>query len=307
MRPVNLIPAEERRGDAAPLRAGIASYVVLGVLTAALLAVVAIVLTGNSITEKKAQIASLQQRQTQAEAHAAELAPYNDFASVSQSRVETVKSLADSRFDWERVLHELALVIPDDVWLETMSGTVAPGVSLGDTTGDTGSSDPSITGPSLHIIGCGRSQDSVAKFIGSVQDIDGVTRVGVKSSELGEATDSSSQAQASEPGVGPTGTCQTKAFIAKFDITVAFDAVPASAYTPGSTIAPTTVATGTTGTTGAAGATTTTTDGTAAPAGGTATDGGTTGAATDEASGNASAQQQVDSAQQGAANVGVGN
>ena len=29
----------------------------------------------------------------------------------------TVTSLADSRFDWERVMRELSLVLPADVWL----------------------------------------------------------------------------------------------------------------------------------------------------------------------------------------------
>ena len=41
-------------------------------------------------------------------------------------------SLAQSRFDWERVLRELAIVIPEDVWLTNLTATVSPEVQLDD-------------------------------------------------------------------------------------------------------------------------------------------------------------------------------
>jgi hypothetical protein len=52
MRPVNLIPAEDRRGEHAPLRTGPLAYVVLGALVALLVGVTALVLTGNQISER---------------------------------------------------------------------------------------------------------------------------------------------------------------------------------------------------------------------------------------------------------------
>ena len=237
MRPVNLIPAEERRGESAPLRPAAASYVVAR--------------RARGRSDRGHRDRPFRQLDQGVEGRhrrapgppgagrgrsGASSLPYDEFASTSQARVETVKSLADSRFDWERVLHEVALVIPKDTWLESMSGTVAPGVSLSESSGDAGAADPSIVGPSLHIIGCARSQDSVAGFVSALEDIDGATRVGVKSSELGDATADPTAAAQSEPGKGPTGTCQTKAFIAKFDVTVAFDAVPVSEFTPGTPV-----------------------------------------------------------------------
>ena len=190
MRPVNLIPPEDRRGDHAPLRAGALSYAIVGILAAALIGVVAIVLTGNKISESEAELSSLEARQAQAEQVAQDLAPYGKFASLSQSRSETVSSLARSRFDWQRVLHELALVIPQGVWLESMTGTVTPGVSLGSDSGSAtqGSADASITGPSLLIEGCADGQKSVARFLAAMKDIDGVTRVGMQHSSLADAT-----------------------------------------------------------------------------------------------------------------------
>ena len=287
MRPVNLIPPEDRRGDRAPLRAGGVSYMIVGLLTAALLGVIALVMTGNTITEKEAELAALEARQDAAEQRVSELAPYGEFASLSKSRQETISSLAESRFDWERVMQELALVIPDDVWLDSLAGSVSPGVSSGsDSSSATSATDTSIAGPSLKITGCADGQVAVAGFIAALRDIDGVTRVGMQRSSLGDkgggggstsTTDSATAGEAS-------GDCQTRQFIASFEITVAFDAVPPPAYpaTTGTEIPATTT-------------TTTTTD-----------DGGTAEAAAEQQSAEDSAAEQSGQAQSAADTVGVG-
>ena len=91
-----------------------------------------------------------------------------------------MSSLAQSRFDWERVLRELSLIIPEDIWLLKMTGTVNPAVSLEG--GAEVKIRDSIEGPALEIVGCGPDQDAVAGFVAALEDIDGVTRVGVDSS-----------------------------------------------------------------------------------------------------------------------------
>ncbi len=220
MRPLNLTPPEDRRGDSAPLRAGILSYVVVGVLAAGLLAVVALVLTSNSINAKSSELASLQSRQVVAQQQAAALAPYNDFATLSSSRSATVSELAKSRFDWERILQELALVIPDDVMLESITGTATADANAA-AAADTGSSS-AVTGPSLELAGCANGQEGTARLLAALRDIDGVTRVGMQSSTLSE----------SETGPGASDStasgCDSPR-AANFQITVAFDAVPTAA------------------------------------------------------------------------------
>ena len=62
-----------------------------------------------------------------AAAKATRLAAYTQFRQLSEQRVATVQSLADSRFDWERVMRELALILPGDVWLVNLTATAAPG------------------------------------------------------------------------------------------------------------------------------------------------------------------------------------
>ena len=62
MRPVNLIPPESRRGRRAPLRSGPLPYIAIGALVAVLVGVTALVLTGNQISESKADVTRLEAR-----------------------------------------------------------------------------------------------------------------------------------------------------------------------------------------------------------------------------------------------------
>lgn len=219
MRPVNLIPPEERRGERTGGQ-GVLAYAVVGLLAVVLLAVTAIVMTGNSISDKKAELANLEAREEAARVRAEALSPYAQFASLAQARDATVASLATSRFDWERVLRELALVIPGDVWLVSTSGTVSPAISVEGSTGNPLRGQ--APGPALELIGCAAGQESVAAFVAALKDIDGVTRVGLNSSELPSGEGSSS-------GSDGGGDCRTRDFIARFEIVVAFDAVPVPA------------------------------------------------------------------------------
>jgi Tfp pilus assembly protein PilN len=224
MRPVNLIPPEERRGGRAPSRTGPLAYVVVGVLAVALLAVTGVVLTNNQIADRKVQVAELQGRFSQASAEANRLQSYASFAAVEAARNQTVSTLAKSRFDWYRVLRELALVIPKTVWLTDLSGSVSPGAatsaSSSSASGGASSADVSsqITGPSLSISGCAAGHDAVAQFLGALRDIDGVTRVVVTQTQ-------SSAGQQEASGSGGSSGC-TGGGLAEFQIIIAFDKVP---------------------------------------------------------------------------------
>ena len=296
MRPVNLLPPEDRRGEHAPLRAGFASYAIIGVLVVALLGVVLVIMTGNQITDSKAELASLQARQAQADLAASKLAPYQDFATLSAARSETVSSLAQTRFDWERVLNELALVIPHRVTLDSLTGSAGAG---GADSGASTSADPSITGPSLQLAGCAEGQNGVARFLAALRDIDGVTRVGMQSSQLGEQSDAATGAAAPAPGGDATASsCQTKPSIARFEITVAFDAVPVP---ESATVPPTGTPTPATTTSPVPATTTSTTPAT------TTDDSGVAATQSEEQAAKDSADQQVSDAHSGAAAVGMGN
>jgi Tfp pilus assembly protein PilN len=231
MRAVNLIPPEERRGERAPLRSGGLSYVVVGTLAVLLLAVSVLVLTSNQIKDREAEVAALEASETAAMVEAESLRGFAEFASLSQARAQTVTSLAQSRFDWERVLRELSLVLPDDIWLVSLSGGASPGAGGAD--GGDGALRQAVQGPALSMVGCGASHEAVAGFLEALEDIDGVTRVGISRSVLGDTgTEGGSTGDTS-------GDCQTRDFIAQFEIVAAFDEVVVAAA-PGATPAPVT-------------------------------------------------------------------
>ena len=228
MRPVNLIPSEHRRGDQAPARTGrVAPYAVVGVLAAALAGVSVLVLTGNQISDRKSELAEAKQQSAALEAQAQRVAAYSDFRTVRDQRTSTITSLADSRFDWERVMRELSLVLPSDVWLIKVTGTVAPDIATQESL-DIAQRD-TIPGPALELAGCATGQDAVAGLVSALHDIDGVTRVGVSKSELPELSETGAVA-----GAGTADDCRTRDFIAKFEIVLAFDEAPV----PGTATAP---------------------------------------------------------------------
>ncbi len=236
MRPVNLIPPEDRRGDQAPLRRGPLAYIVLGTLALLLVGVIALVLVGNQISEREGEVAKLKGEDAALAAKAARLSSYTQFRSLSEARVETVQSLADSRFDWERVMRELALILPSDVWLVDLTATAAPGVDVsGGSSGSGGSGSggdlrAAVQGPALELSGCAAGQTSVAGFVTALEDIDGVTRVGVQSSELQDKESGAGVSAGGDASSGAGGDdCRTRDFIAKFEIVVAFDAAPVPA------------------------------------------------------------------------------
>lgn len=230
MRPINLLPPELRQGAHAPMRTGPIPYVVVGALVAVLAGVVLLVLAGNQIDERKAEAAQLKSEDAVAMQEAKRLTPYVQFQAMHEQRVTTISSLADSRFDWERVMRELALILPHDVWLTELNASASSDAEAGEGGGSGGNLRNSVAGPALALAGCGTGQESVAGFVTALKDIDGVTRVGVELSELPSQEEGSASSGDSEGS-----DCRTRHFITKFNLVVAFDAAPVPASASGET------------------------------------------------------------------------
>jgi Tfp pilus assembly protein PilN len=230
MRPVNLIPPEERPGERKPMRGGPLAYIIVGALAAAVIGVAVLAITNNQISDSKAEIATLENEKAAVEARAQALDAYTQFHAVSQQRTATVTSLADSRFDWQRVMRELALILPGDVWLTNLTGTASSGVSVEG--GASVALREDIPGPALELVGCATSQDAVAGFVQALKEIDGVTRVGMQSSTLAESSGESASSSSA------SADCQTRDFIAQFQMVAAFDAAPVTATPEGEEVTP---------------------------------------------------------------------
>ena len=185
MRAINLIPSDQRRGMTRGLRP-VASYLVIAGLVAVVVMGSLYAVAGHKVADRTSELARVTAQAQAAEARADALAPYTRFADMSQKRIATVTSLADSRFDWAHVMHEVGRVIPSDAWLTSMTGTVAPGVSLEGASGQTGALRSAIGVPALELIGCTTSQSKVARMMSRMRLIDGVTRVALNASEKNE-------------------------------------------------------------------------------------------------------------------------
>ncbi len=214
MKAVNLLPEGARRSGK-----GIASYVVLGALGFALLAVTMVTLTNRQVAGKRAELQRVKAEATAVEGRTKALQRYAEFAGLRAKRVETVTSLAKSRFDWPGTLRELSRTIPDGTSLSSLRGTVAPGVAVD------GASDPlrgALPVPAIELQGCTTSQKAVARMMTAMRQISGVQRVSLSSSEKGEGSSGDAGCSAG----GPT-----------FSMTVFYKAQPASTTAAGSAAA----------------------------------------------------------------------
>jgi Tfp pilus assembly protein PilN len=240
MKAVNLIPADERRGAD---RSGGAVYVFLGILGALVVMTALWVLVNNQVTTKQGDLEQLRADTTSAQQQAAALAPFRTFASMREKRVETVKSLASSRFDWGPVLRKMAMVLPRDVWLTSMVGTVAPGVTIegagsGGGGGDTSSLRSALAVPAIELTGCTSSQAEVARVMTRLRLIDGVVRVSLASSKksdkgtVGSQSGDGDTSGGGTPVAGNSGDCRGGKDIPQFSLVVFMNPATGAAAVP---------------------------------------------------------------------------
>jgi hypothetical protein len=133
---------------------------------------------------------------------------------MAKARVQTVRDLAGSRFDWEQALRDLSRAVPADVSLTSLSGDISTGAGGG------GSQlRGAISAPAITLQGCAPGQTQVARLMARLHNIDGVTRVSLSRSgaeKVEAATDASSDELAlrkAQPcGVGKPSTFEVVAF-----------------------------------------------------------------------------------------------
>ncbi|HYF28171.1 MAG TPA: hypothetical protein VD931_20670 [Baekduia sp.] len=223
MRAVNLIPAEERRGGGGSAgRSGGGVYVLLGALAAFVVLAGLWVAAGRQVDDRARQLAEVRTKADAAQATADKLAAYSRFATVAQSRLETVRNVAASRFDWSHTLREVGRVIPEDVALESLDGSVAPPAAPA---GDPAAAAATPSGPTLKIIGCTPSeQRAVARLMARLRQIDGVKNVALESSAKEEAGAAAGGLTSAGGGKGCANGKGTGA--PKFTVAVTFGSVP---------------------------------------------------------------------------------
>jgi Tfp pilus assembly protein PilN len=190
MKAVNLIPSEQRRARPTGSRSG-GAYVVVGVLGVLLVMAVLYVMSANQVNDRETKAAEARQEADALEAQAKQLGSFTNFASIKEQRLASVISTSQTRFDWERLMRELAHVMPDGSWLQTAEASVVPAETAGGTTGAS-TSTPTPGGPSTTLAGCTPNQPDVARLLVRLRQMHRVTEVtlneSVRQSGGGETT-----------------------------------------------------------------------------------------------------------------------
>jgi Tfp pilus assembly protein PilN len=186
VRAVNLLPPDLRGASKTTAELSVASeasggagpFVVLGVLAACLAGATGYVLAGNTVKHHQSELADVTARQQAIAGQVAALKPYADYDAKAKARVQTVKDLAGSRFDWQQALGDIARAVPANVTLKTLAGDTSNGAGAADS-----SLRSAIAAPAITLTGCAPGQRDVARLMARLHDVDGVTRVSLSKSD----------------------------------------------------------------------------------------------------------------------------
>jgi Tfp pilus assembly protein PilN len=219
VRAINLIPPERRTGASVGLgRSGGGAYALLGVVCFLALFVYLYASASHQVKSRNAQAAKLTAEAEAAQTYAGQLSRYNGLIAESEARTHTVEELMDTRFDWAHALHELGRVLPKQVSITSLTGTIAgaEGASSAKASASGGgSATPAGSVPTFSLTGCAGSQTVVAEMLERIRLIDGVTEATLGSS-VSSTTGASSGAGAC-PASDPT-----------FNATITFAPLPAA-------------------------------------------------------------------------------
>lgn len=214
MRPVNLVPQEQRRRTPSE-GSGRGAYALVGLLVVLLGMAVAYVLTANTVTERKNETEAARAEADQLEAQAQQKGSFTDFAQIAQTRVQSVAGVAAGRFDWERLMRELSRVMPSGSWLQSASASVS-GQEQGSTSGTAEAAGSGS--PSANLVGCTPEHSDVARMMVRLRQLHRVTDV--------ELRQSTKDGEAGDAGLDSCGAN------ANFDLTLTFSPTAPAAEAP---------------------------------------------------------------------------
>lgn len=236
MRAVNLIPSEQRSGGTVGGHSGGAVFLVLGLLGGLIVLAFLYGSSHHQVKSRRAEAATLSARAAQVQAQAAQLAPYASFMALREQRLHSITQLIGGRFDWSNVMGELSRVLPHDVSLSTMVGTIASASEASSAkaataagSGAVSSATPPGAIPTVTLAGCASSQSVVSQMLVRLRLISGVSSVALQSSTKpggggGGSAAGSAGSAASSASLGP---CATNDPV--FSVAVSFEPLPAAA------------------------------------------------------------------------------
>ncbi len=207
MKRMNLLPPEIRPREGG--RRG-SSYLVVGALFASVAAMLVYAVVIGGVRSDETELASLKDETQQAQARADALRPYGLFADMKEQRERSIRAVADTRFDYERLTRELTRILPAGVWVGHLEVAPAPPTQEIVDAGADPVAGPQTAPPAMTVSGCAPDQDVVADTLDRLRALTGATDVALGSSS-NSAADAQTSSSSGRPylvsGSGANGGC----------------------------------------------------------------------------------------------------
>ena len=203
MRAFDLMPKEEAREKGTRLGLAKIAIALLGLVLLAGLAA-AYLYAGAGVMSKQGELDDLRAKLAELEVPAEEPEAAPALAGEGQARTTALSAALAIRIAWDRILREVSLVVPEDVWLTQLSASTpnaVPGGAAAAPAATTGSVSPN----SLSAVGFARSQESVALFLSRLESIPELTTVQLQASTRTESDTGRAYAFTVLAGVDPLG------------------------------------------------------------------------------------------------------
>jgi Tfp pilus assembly protein PilN len=184
MKRINLLPPEQR-AKASRER---------GLLWAILILVAVVVALGlvyvwqnGQVNDKQAELDGLTAETAAVQQQAAALAPYAAIQTTRTNMTQTAKGIYDSRVPWSTILQEVSLVIPENVRLQSLSGTVPATMLPGPAVPPAADTAAAVT-PDITFTGTTYTHKDVAEFMTRLGLIPQLSNIQLASSTGAAAT-----------------------------------------------------------------------------------------------------------------------
>ena len=178
MRAVNLLPQDQGqraiKKESLPVLIGGCS----GILVVAVLGAMFMMGSGKVAAQQRKLDDVNRQYQALPPAPAGPSAAQQQLAGEQSPRVAALSSALTSRVAWDRIFRQFSLVLPDDVWLTTVTAKspISPLTNVASTSGTGPPSEFTIQGRTYH--------DGVARLLSRLQVVPDLTNVQLLSSSL---------------------------------------------------------------------------------------------------------------------------
>jgi Tfp pilus assembly protein PilN len=196
MRAVNLLPKDSARRAGPPVPTAVAATVIGGLVLVSLMVSVLLLSAHGKVKSRELELAQKQAELAAIPVPAQSRLQQEDALVADKSaRVAALNAALSKRIAWDRVLREFALVLPDDVWLLSLSATApssAAATPVAGTSSTSSSSTPTLGGQlGFSIEGYTYSHDAVARLLtrlAIVPDLQQVQLISSQQAKLGNRT-----------------------------------------------------------------------------------------------------------------------